>query len=396
MKKHRFLKGMICGAGLAVILCAVTCFVTICYYESQLSEDALVTSGVERKLESIQGLILDEYLFDDEIATKALEDGLIRGYVAGLGDPYSVYYNEEESKELLSSLEGEFSGIGVLVSQDKNTNLITFVTVYEDSPAAKAGFQDGDVLYKVDGEDITAQDLDTVVAKMRGEKGTKVDITVVRQGTGKEITNTVTRDTVEVQTVASKMLDGKIGYIQISQFDMVTEAQFSKALKELQSKGAKGFVFDVRSNPGGSLDTVCKILDSILPKGTIVYTEDKNGKKETISSDDKHQLNLPMAVLVNGNSASASEIFSGAIQDYGVGTIVGTKTYGKGIVQQLFSLGDGTYIKLTISEYFTPKGRTIHKKGVTPDVVIEYKASEDGTDNQLEKAIEVVKEKCEQ
>lgn len=394
MKKHRFLKGVICGVLVTLLICGVLTGTTLYLYSNWVGDHA-VTGGVETKLNNIKALIQSKYLFEDEIDTQKLEDGLIRGYVDALGDPYSVYYDKEESEELLSSLEGEFSGIGVLVSQDKNTNLITFVTVYEDSPAAKAGFQDGDVLYKVDGEDITAQDLDTVVAKMRGEKGTKVDITVVRQDNDKEITATVIRDTVEVQTVASKMLDGKIGYIQISQFDMVTESQFEKALTELQTQGAQGFIFDVRSNPGGSLDTVCKILDSILPEGTIVYTEDKNGKKETISSDDEHQLKLPMAVLVNGNSASASEIFSGAIQDYGVGTIVGTKTYGKGIVQQLFSLADGTYVKLTISEYFTPKGRTIHQKGVTPDVEIEYQASEDGTDNQLEKAIEVVKEKCE-
>lgn len=346
----------------------------------------------ESKLSSIRDLIRSSFLFEEDVDREEMEDGIIKGYVESLNDPYSIYYNEEETKELMSSLEGEFGGIGVLVSQNAETKLITFVTVYEDSPAGKAGFQDGDILYKVDGEDITSQDLDTVVAKMRGEKGTKVDITVVRDGKD-EVTHTVTRDTVEVQTVAEKMLDDRIGYIQISQFDTVTYSQFQDALSDLQEKGAKGFVFDVRSNPGGNLNTVCNILDLILPEGTIVYTEDKNGKKETISSDAEHSLDVPMAVLVNGNSASASEIFAGAIQDYEVGTIVGTNTYGKGIVQQLFRLSDGSCVKLTISEYFTPKGRTIHGKGVKPDVEIEYKASKDGSDNQLDKACEIIKKK---
>lgn len=392
MKKHGFLKGTVCGVLVTLLLLGVIYGGRI--IPSQTTGEAVVDDQTESKLSRIRSLIRSSFLFEEDIDEEEMEDGIIKGYVESLNDPYSVYYNQDETKELMSSLEGEFGGIGVLVSQDAETKLITFVTVYEDSPARKAGFQDGDILYKVDGEDVTAQDLDTVVAKMRGEKGTKVDITVVRDGKD-EITHTVKRDTVEVQTVAGEMLEGKIGYIQISQFDTVTYSQFQETLKDLQTKGAKGFVFDVRSNPGGNLNTVCNILDLILPEGTIVYTEDKNGKKETISSDAEHYLDVPMAVLVNGNSASASEIFAGAIQDYEVGTIVGTNTYGKGIVQQLFSLPDGSCVKLTISEYFTPKGRTIHGKGVKPDVETEYKASEDGKDNQLDKACEVIQKKLQ-
>lgn len=392
MKKHGFLKGTVCGVLVTLLLLGVIYGGRI--IPSQTTGEAVVDDQTESKLSRIRSLIRSSFLFEEDIDEEEMEDGIIKGYVESLNDPYSVYYNQDETKELMSSLEGEFGGIGVLVSQDAETKLITFVTVCEDSPARKAGFQDGDILYKVDGEDVTAQDLDTVVAKMRGEKGTKVDITVVRDGKD-EITHTVKRDTVEVQTVAGEMLEGKIGYIQISQFDTVTYSQFQETLKDLQTKGAKGFVFDVRSNPGGNLNTVCNILDLILPEGTIVYTEDKNGKKETISSDAEHYLDVPMAVLVNGNSASASEIFAGAIQDYEVGTIVGTNTYGKGIVQQLFSLPDGSCVKLTISEYFTPKGRTIHGKGVKPDVETEYKASEDGKDNQLDKACEVIQKKLQ-
>lgn len=392
MKQRGFIKGILCGVVMTVAVTGVV-WLGGCESAAPSGKDSVIDTKVSKKLESLQELIESNYLYEDEVDQEALQDGILKGYIDGLGDPYSVYYNAEETKELLSSLEGEFSGIGVLVSQNAETKLITFVTVYEGSPAAKAGFRDGDVLYKVDGEDITSQDLDTVVAKMRGEKGTKVDITVVREGVDEEITATVTRDTVEVQTVASKMEAGKIGYIQISQFDKVTYEQFKKALTALQKKGAKGYVFDLRSNPGGSLDAVCKILDLLLPEGTIVSTKDKNGKEDVISSDAEHQLKEPAVVLVDGNSASASEIFAGAMQDYGVGTIVGTTTYGKGIVQQLFELPNKTCVKLTISEYFTPKGRSIHKKGVSPDVEVAYTPGKDGEDNQLEKALEVVRGK---
>lgn len=392
MKQRGFIKGILCGVVMTLAVAGVA-GLSGCNLSTSDGQEQVIDSKVSKKLESLQQLIESRYLYEDEVDQEALQDGILKGYIDGLGDPYSVYYNAEETKELLSSLEGEFSGIGVLVSQNAETKLITFVTVYEGSPAAKAGFKDGDVLYKVDGEDITSQDLDTVVAKMRGEKGTKVDITVVREGVDEEITATVIRDTVEVQTVSSKMEAGKIGYIQISQFDTVTYEQFKKALTKLQKQGAKGYVFDLRSNPGGSLDAVCKILDLLLPEGTIVSTKDKNGKEDVISSDEEHQLKEPAAVLVDGNSASASEIFAGAMQDYKVGTIVGTTTYGKGIVQQIFELPNKTCVKLTISEYFTPKGRSIHKKGVSPDVEVAYEPGKDGEDNQLEKALEVVKEK---
>lgn len=388
MKKHRFLKGALCGA-LAMLLIVVVLAGGGLFLYGALRGDSAVSSETESKINMVKSLIRSRYLYEEELGDEDLENGIIKGYVSGLNDPYSVYYTEEETEELLNSLEGEFSGIGVVVSQDVNTNLITLVTVYPDSPAEKSGLQENDIIYKVNGEDITAQDLDTVVAKIRGEKGTKVELTVVRGGEGKEVTAEVTRDTIEVRTVEHRMLEDGIGYIRITQFDTVTYKQFVNALAELQMQGAQGFVFDVRSNPGGNLDTVCDILDLILPEGKIVYTEDKNGKTETYSSDEEHKIEQPMAVLVNGNSASASEIFAGAIKDYEVGTIVGTTTYGKGIVQQLFSLPDGTCLKLTISEYFTPKGNSIHGKGVGPDVEVKYEKE----DNQLDKACEIVRDK---
>ena len=388
MKKHRFLKGALCGA-LAMLLIVIVLAGGGLFLYGALRGDSAIGSATESKINMVKSIIRSKYLYEEELEDEDLESGIIKGYVSGLKDPYSVYYTEKETEELLNSLEGEFSGIGVVVTQDVNTNLITLVTVYPDSPAEKSGLQENDIIYKVNGEDITTQDLDTVVAKIRGEKGTKVELTVIRGSEAKEVTAEVTRDTIEVRTVEYRMLEDGIGYVQITQFDTVTYKQFENALTELQAQGAKGFVFDVRNNPGGNLDTVCNMLDLILPEGTIVYTEDKDGKKETHSSDEEHKLDKPMAVLVNGNSASASEIFAGAIKDYGVGTIVGTTTYGKGIVQQLFSLGDGSCLKLTISEYFTPKGKSIHGKGVEPDVEVKYEKA----DNQLDRACEVVRGK---
>lgn len=388
MKKHRFLKGALCGA-LAMLLIVIVLAGGGLFLYGAMRGDSAIDSDTETKINMVKSIIRSKYLYEEELEDEELKNSIIKGYVSGLKDPYSVYYTEEETEELLNSLEGEFSGIGVVVSQDANTNLITLVTVYTDSPAEKAGLKENDILYKVNGEDITTQDLDTVVSKIRGEKGTKVELTVVRGSEAKEVTTEVTRDTIEVRTVEHRMLKDDIGYVQITQFDTVTYKQFEMALTELQAQGAKGFVFDVRNNPGGKLDTVCNMLDLILPEGTIVYTEDKDGKKETHSSDEEHKLDKPMAVLVNGNSASASEIFAGAIKDYGVGTIVGTTTYGKGIVQQFFSLGDGSCLKLTISEYFTPKGNSIHGKGVEPDVEVKYEKA----DNQLDRACEVVRDK---
>lgn len=379
MKKRSFLIGALCGA-LTVLLVGIVVL-------QGIKKNTVVDSGVETKLSYVKSLIQSKYLYEDEIDEEVLRDSLIKGYVAGLSDPYSVYYDEAETKELLETTSGEFEGIGVVLQQDIDTKFITFITVYENSPAEKGGFKSGDILYKVNGEDVSIQDLDKVVAKVRGKKGTTVELTVLRGENLEEVTATLTRDKVEIQTVASELKEGDIGYIQITQFDTATYGQFEKALTELTQKGAKGFVFDVRSNPGGNLDTVCDMLDLILPKGTIVYTEDKSGKKDVISSDDEHKLDVPMAVLINGNSASASEIFAGAIKDYKVGTIVGTTTYGKGIVQQLFPMTDGTCLKLTISEYFTPSGNTIHQKGVEPDVEVEYTKE----DNQLEKACEIIR-----
>lgn len=389
--KGSFLKGALVGA-LATCIIMITVGGGIIHAITRKNE-GVVDPQTLQKLTAIREMIDQKYLYGEEINEAVLNEMVIKGYVAGLGDPYSVYYNQEETVSLYESTSGEFTGIGVALSQDPETKLITLTTVYEDSPGEKAGLLDGDILYKVDGKDVSTADLDTVVSKIRGEKGTKVKLTVLRGSDLKEYTCEATRDKIEVNTVFSEMKADQTGYIRVSGFELVTSEQFEKALKALQDQGMESLIIDLRSNPGGNMSTVCEMLDLILPKGTIVYTEDKYGKRDTWSSDDEHQLNLPMAVLIDGNSASAAEIFAGAIQDYGVGTLVGTTTFGKGIVQNLYTMTDGTCLKITTSEYFTPNGRNIHGKGIEPDVVVEYQYDEKHpeADNQLDAAMEILR-----
>ena len=390
-KKNSFWKGALCGA-LAMLL--IVGFAGGGYFVYRvMQDDSVVTRRTEKKLEMLRELIDEVYLRSEDVSDEDLREFLIKGYVSGLGDPYSVYYDKDETESLFEATEGKFGGIGVSITQDYETGAMTFVNVYEDGAGAEAGFQAGDILYKVDGEDVTGQDLNNVVAKIKGKEGSNVEITVFRGDDMEEYTATATRKIVEVQTVEHEMKDDGVGYIQITEFDDVTYDQFTSALEDLTGQGMTGLVIDLRNNPGGNLDTVCDILDLILPEGTILSTKDKNGEGDTYTSDEEHKLEIPMSVLTNENSASASEIFAGAIQDYGVGTLVGTTTFGKGIVQQIFPLTDGTSIKLTISEYFTPNGRNIHGIGIEPDVEIEYEYDVENpdADNQLEKAIEIVK-----
>ena len=286
---------------------------------------------------------------------------------------------------------GTFGGIGVAIQQDQTTGLITFTHVYKDNPGDKAGFLQGDIVYKINGEDVTNQDLDTVVSKIRGEIGTEVKITVVRDG--EEYTGTAVRALIENDTVYYEMKEEKIGYLQITAFEDVTYKQFVSAMTDLKSQGMKGLVIDLRNNGGGNLVTVCQMLDAILPEGNVVSVKYKRGTEEVYPSDANTILDVPLVVLTNGYSASASEIFAGAVQDYKIGTLVGTTTYGKGVVQQVYDLGDNTAVKLTVAEYFTAGGRNIHGIGITPDVEVEYEYDEENpkADNQLEKAMQILK-----
>ena len=377
MKDHSFFKGALAGA-LIVLLAGGVVSCTV--FKSEESQ----------KMELLNSLI-DRYYIGDVDETD-LSEGVYKGYIEGLGDSYSVYYDEEETKQMSESLSGEFGGVGALMSQDRETGVITVLQVYDGSPAQEAGMRDGDTLYKVEGEEVTGEDLSDVVSKVKGEKGTQVTLTVLRADTGEEEELTITRDTIEAQTVSCEMKEGNVGYIRITEFDTVTYEQYKEALEDLEDQGMERLIVDLRSNPGGNLDTVCDILDLMLPEGLIVYTEDKNGEREEYTSDEENQFDKPLVVMMNGYSASASEIFAGAIQDYGLGQIVGTQSYGKGVVQSVFDLQDGTSVKLTIAEYFTPNGRSIDGEGITPDVEVEYQYDENNpdADNQLEKAMEVV------
>ena len=397
--KRNFWKGVLVGAATMFVVCIALRGVGlgIRYFTGKNlnngDKTSIVSEATLEKLQEIQDLIDETYLYSEDVDYDALQDAIIHGYVAGLKEPYSVYYNAEEAKSLFETTSGTFGGIGVGIQQDSTTMLITFTTIYEDTPGEKAGFKAGDIVYKVDGEDVTGLDLDTVVSKIRGEIGTEVTITVLRGENKKEYTATATRALIENETVVYEMKPGKIGYLRVTQFEDVTLEQFKNAMQDLNKQGMKGLVIDLRSNPGGNLKTVCEMLDLILPEGNIVSIKDRAGNTQSYTSDANTMLDVPLVVLTNGYSASASEIFAGAVQDYKIGTIVGTKTYGKGIVQNVFQLADGTAVKLTCYEYFTANGRNIHKKGIEPDVKIEYKVDESNpqADNQLEKAIEILK-----
>ena len=345
---------------------------------------------VQDKLDKINSVISQYYLYEDEIDTEALVEGIYAGYTASLGDPYTTYYDEEATREFMKSISGEFGGIGATVLKKADEDEIMISEVYEESPAERAGLKAGDVLIQADGHAVSGQDLDTVVSWISGEPGTDVELRILRDG--EEMDVTVTRDIIETQTVEYEMKEDGIGYIRVEEFDKVTYDQFKAALDDLEGQGMDSLIIDLRGNPGGQLTTVTDMLKLFLPEGMIVSTKDKYGNTDEITCDGDHEFKKPLAVLVDGNSASASEIFSAAIQDYGVGTIVGTQTYGKGVVQQTIDLGDGTCMKVTISEYYTPSGRSINGTGVTPDVEVEYEYDEDEPerDNQLEKAVEVV------
>lgn len=358
-----------------------------------LSSSDVVGKDTNSKLEDIEALIDKNFYFEDDDQEK--QDGIIRGYMEGLDDPYSVYYSKEEYDSFMESSNGEYVGVGVQVSQNVDTKIITVVDVF-DGPAKEAGVKAEDVITHVNGEDITDQDIDTVVDKIRGEEGSEVTITVYRASDAKDHEFTMPRQKVENPTVEYKMLDNHIGYIQVSSFYEVTAKQYIAAIEDLESQGMEGLVVDLRDNGGGLLDIAVEMLDYMLPAGKIVYTEDKDGNVTSeYNSDDEHQFTKPLALLVNGYSASASEIFAGAVKDYGLGKLVGTNTYGKGIVQRMFPLDDGSAIKLTIAKYFTPKGNDIHKIGIKPDVEVEldvdaYRESEGEKDNQLDAAVQEV------
>ena len=316
-----------------------------------------------------------------------------------MGDPYSEYYSKEELEDVMESNEGISYGIGAYISLNQTMNLPMISGVMDGAPSQEAGLREGDIIYEVDGESTQDYSLSKVVSMVKGEENTTVHLTIYREGETDFLEIDVVRGKlIEVETVQRTMLEDTdgIGYLRIQEFDGVTLDQFNEAMAELNASGMKGLILDLRSNPGGDLTAVTEVARRILPEGLITYTEDKYGNKQEYTCDGEHELQIPMVVLVNEYSASASELLTGAIKEYKKGTIIGTTTYGKGIVQRINRLEDGTAVKLTVSAYFTPSGQNIHGTGIEPDIELEYDyeaAEKDGTDNQVEKAIEVLEGK---
>lgn len=315
-----------------------------------------------------------------------LIDGAIDGMVKSLNDPHSNYLSPKMYKTLMEQTEGSFAGIGVVMGMD-NEQKIHIVGIMENSPGQKAGLQEGDEILAVDGVPITQMAFDEVAAHVRGQAGTDVVLTIMRDNANQDIT--ITRDNIKLKTVGHKMLDNNIGYIQIVSFSEDTANEFNEAYNDLKNQGMKALVLDLRNNPGGLLTTCVEIAKKLVPKGEIVSIVDKQGNKETYSSSLEAP-EYPLVVLINKNSASASEILSGAIQDTKTGTIIGNTSYGKGSVQTILPMFEDDAVKLTIAKYYTPSGRSIDGTGITPD--IEINLDENATsDTQLDKALEVLK-----
>ena len=355
-----------------------------------------VNEDTVAKMKVIENVI-DTYFYKEDVDKDAMVDGIFKGMVESLGDPYSEYYSKEELESLYQDSFGVYYGVGAYVSLDTTTGLAKVSGIIADSPAEEADLRAEDIIYKVDDVDVTGMSLQETVSLIKGDENTTVKLTLIRDG--KEIEKEVTRRKVESPTVKFEMLDDGMAYIQITEFDTVTVDQFTEAMAMARGNDMKGLILDLRSNPGGNLSSVVSIAKQMLPKGLIVYTEDRDGNREEYSCDGSKELDVPMVVLVNGNSASASEILAGAIKDYGIGTLVGTTTFGKGIVQRPIELSDGSAVKLTISSYYTPNGINIHGIGIEPDVECEFDSeryySDEAYDNQLEKAKEVLLQKME-
>ena len=400
-------KGILIGVLLAV-LCGSLGIYLVCLLTGSL---IVITRGVKAAGE--EGAVLDadsvakinelaayiNLYYYDETDTDALKSGMYAGLLSGVNDKYSTYYTAEEYEQSQIGMTGKYYGIGAGLTQDIKTMVVTVNKIYDGTPSKDAGLLKDDVILSVEDVEATSMELSELVQLIRGEEGTTVHLEVYRPATGENLSFDVERANVTLPSVASEMLTEEIGYIRIESFETDTAAQFETALAELENAGMHSLVIDLRYNGGGLVDSVVQILDDILPEGLLVYTEDKYGNRQEYKSSGETHFDYPLAVLVNEDSASASEIFAGAIQDYEYGTLIGTKTFGKGIVQSLFKLSDGDAVKLTTAKYFTPKGNYIHGVGIEPDIELEYEyLNPDGQsyemqyDNQIQKAIEVLRE----
>ncbi|MCQ4727049.1 S41 family peptidase [Anaerotignum faecicola] len=390
MNRKNFYTGVATGVVSAVIAFGVLNVASVA-----ISAKTKTEFDVTDKINYISGL-LDKY-YVDGVDDEKLVEGIYYGMADSIGDPYTSYLSKEQVNSFMESTNGNFYGIGVSILADYENSTLTVVSPIDDTPAEKAGILPGDIITKIDGVNVKDMDISEAITKIKGEEGSLVNITIYRQSENKEIDFNIERSAIEVQSVAGKMLEDDIAYIAISGFKANTFDQFSKIYDELMNEGAKGLIIDVRNNPGGLLDVVNKIADKLLPEGNIVYTIDKEGNRTDYNSD-KESVNVPLVLLVNGNSASASEILAGAVQDSGTGELVGTQTFGKGLVQNIYTLPDGSALKITIQKYYTPNGVCIQGTGITPDYVVELPEEAgpviiEDEDTQLIKAVEVLKGK---
>lgn len=351
------------------------------------------------KFNQVRKILKDDYY--QKVDENTLIEGAVGGLAESLKDPYTVYFNKDQMKAFMEKSEGSYVGIGVTVNSDTN-GLLTVIEPFENSPAKEVGMKQGDKIVKVDDTDVTAiRDENMIISMIKGKENSKVKITVYRPNEDKYLQFDIVRRRIKASNIKSEIKEGNIGYIKLVMFDSEIAKYFKNDLDKMLTKGIKGLIIDLRDNPGGSYEQVVEIADRLLPEGMIVYTEDKNGSKQ-VKLSNKAGLELPLAILTNGNSASASEILAGAVKDNARGTLVGTKTFGKGLVQELRLLEDGSGIKVTISRYFTPSGVCIHGLGIKPDIEVdvpsEYKnlpvsQIPANKDIQLQSAIEVVKSK---
>ena len=390
-----FIGGSIVGTVLTVLLVVLLLVGVIGLNGQKLSKLASTSSFIDEKtLEKIDVLekYIDTYYYED-VDDEDLENGLYYGLMSGVGDPYTVYYSPEEFKEMQASWNGNYEGIGAYLKMNTDVGYPQIESFIEGGSAKECGLiTPGDYVVAVEGEEVYGQTLDEIVSKIRGPEGTTVTITL--EGEDGKYDVTLERRKIDTPTIEVSEKEDGIWYIQIKEFDSVTTDQFREAYKQAKEADMKGLIIDLRGNPGGNLDVVVNICREILPKGLIVYTEDKYGKRDEYSCDGDNEIDVPLVVLIDGGSASASEIMAGAIKDYGIGTLIGTKTYGKGIVQSILPLTDGSAVKITTSKYYTPNGNNIHKIGIEPDEEVQFdsdKYLEDETDNQLDYALDYLK-----
>lgn len=369
---------------ITVIITAVLSFMTSsAYYGGKL----FLKPGGAYSFNSVEN-VLDKYYYGEYSKENAYQ-GALKGYVASIGDPYTVYMTADEFAEFKKLVYSNYCGIGVSVQNNVETDSLLILEVFENSPAQKAGIEAGDVIIKVDGVEYFGHQLDEATKAIQGEKGTEVVVTVLKNESNIQKDITVIRDNIEIDTVKSRKLEDNIGYVEITQFSANTALAFSEQVDALLADGIESLIVDVRDNTGGVTTAVESITDCLLPEvGNVIYfTSDKYGNKNYTKSKIQG-IDIPLVVLANENSASASEILVGAVKDYKRGTIVGQKTFGKGVVQQLYPLEDDTAVKVTVEKYFTPLGNDIHGKGIEPDVAVEM---QEDADTQLEKAIEILK-----